>query len=211
MTPARRLLVAGTGRSGTAYIHQLFDALGVDSSHEGIYGPRGPERWPADRLVESSWLSVPYLGDLPTQTVVVHQVRNPIKVGRSFLGRTFFKRKDAATPYSRFVREHEPSVFEAKDARHRFIRYYVAWNLRVERHAAFRYAVEDVDEDLVERLLALLGIERPRSEIQAALDVTSRTANTGPSGLPFEWHELPVVRASHDFLRLAQRYGYATY
>lgn len=212
MTPFKRILITGTGRSGTFFVHRLFQSLGLKATHEIVYGPGVHSSWPEDVKLEASWLAVPRLNRLPEGTLVLHQVRNPVLVGRSFLGRDFFKPGDRQTPYMRFVSEHEPSVYQLKDPRIRFMRYYLTWNRAVEKHAGFRYRVEDLDHQLIEHILGELGLERSHEEIANALSQTSKKLNSGPKGGPsFGWNQLPVVRESHDFLRLAQKYGYATY
>lgn len=205
----RRLLITGTGRSGTFYVHRLLQNLGLDATHEILYGPGGPSTWPADRDAESSWLAVPYLDDVPDDVLIVHQVRDPIEVGRSFLGRPFFRSGDPATPYNTFVLRHSPHVFELRDARIRFIRHYLDWNAKAEAKAERRHRLEDLRSAAeVRQLLDAIGVDRSEAVVSQAIAKTSRRLNAGPRDESFSWTTLPKVPESKEFRALAQRYGY---
>ena len=72
-------VVTGCARSATTYTAQLLSAAGTTCTHEAVFGPRtaGFRGWgPAQG--DSSWLAVPFLQELPGETVVVHQVREPL-------------------------------------------------------------------------------------------------------------------------------------
>lgn len=208
----RRLLITGTGRSGTAYVCRLLQGLGIDASHEDLYKPRTtrPPEWPDGRRAEVSWMAAPFLSDLPQGTLVLHQTRNPLEVARSFLGRVLFHHGDR-TPYSDFLRRHEPDVFRPRRVPVRFMRYYVAWNLRIEEYADFRHRLEDLnDPAYLRRVLELVGASRSEQEIKDVLQSISLKTNAGPREEEHTWASLPAGRDRDKFVSMAARYGYST-
>jgi hypothetical protein len=73
-------VVTGCARSATTYTARLLSDAGCACTHEAVFGPhtKGFSGWGAEQG-DSSWLAVPFLGELPRDTVVVHQVRDPRK------------------------------------------------------------------------------------------------------------------------------------
>jgi len=213
----RRFLITGCGRSGTGYTASLLNRLGVECGHEVLYeverlaADRAPG-WPADCPGESSWLAVPFLETLPAGTVVLHQVRHPLAVVRSFVRQNFFGRKHA---WRSFAVRHCPAL-GGDDALENTFRYWAHWNRRVERAGELagleylRYRLEDVDRELVARLLERVGHPRSPDEIAAALEETSSTTNTAGdrTGDSLSWDALTDPSLAREVLALAARYGY---
>ncbi len=83
VAPNLDFLVVGTGRCGTGYCSKIFTDAGRNCGHEAIFTPKGPVR--SNLEGDSSWLAVPWLHALPTDIKIVHVVRNPLKVLRSWL------------------------------------------------------------------------------------------------------------------------------
>ena len=77
-----RLLITGTGYSGTTYMHTLFQHLGCDSAHEefSIAIPK----FAHDIVI--SWEALTVIKTLPDDVKVAHQFRHPLKVIRRILG-----------------------------------------------------------------------------------------------------------------------------
>src|SRR5688572_3312018 len=170
-TPLTRFVVAGCSRSGTTYMAKLMSALGFPCGHERIFNiwricrigdfsePMVAFFEPDSKQGDASFLSIPYLGELPDKTVVLHQIRNPLEVIRSHMGIRFF-----ADPYQpsmylakehlqilNFLRTHRPEILEAETEVGRCMRYWYHWNKMAELAEHFpslryiRYRVEDVD------------------------------------------------------------------
>jgi hypothetical protein len=101
-------VVTGTPRSGTSYMSSLLNALGYDCSHERCFDPwhiTFAEERPDDRIWgDSSWLAVPYLGDLPDTTKIVHVVRDPVHAINSILGTGQLHWADS--DYRRYIAHH---------------------------------------------------------------------------------------------------------
>lgn len=86
-----RLVVTGSGRSGTGFTATLLTSSGIVCGHEEIFGPWVKDFISLGRLRnDASWLAAPHLTSLPARTLVVHQTRHPLAVARSYLGIGFF-------------------------------------------------------------------------------------------------------------------------
>jgi hypothetical protein len=81
------LLITGTGRCGTQFMAEWLTRSGVPCGHEAVFSYRGYTSQP-DLVADSSWLAVPYLGLVTCR--IVHIVRNPLDVVRSFMGTRHF-------------------------------------------------------------------------------------------------------------------------
>lgn len=150
----RRLLVTGTGRSGTAYTAALLSACGLKCGHEAVFNLRLHAF--EGELAESSWLAAPFVRDLGPETVVVHQLRNPHAVVQSYRGvETFSTNQETGLPaaiarsswalrrriarrrvpalvprgaYGRFIAEHTPDVFDLPTEEERAAEHWLSWN-----------------------------------------------------------------------------------
>lgn len=132
-----QLLVTGTGRCGTGYTAKLLTAAGVPCGHEEVFTPQGIVDRP-DLEADASWCAVPFLDSF--QGRVVHLVRHPLAVVRSFVGIGFFER-DLHFPHRKFAGRHfERSGFPLPDA----MRWWIEWNRRIEPYADVRIRVEDL-------------------------------------------------------------------
>ncbi len=89
--PTAHVVVTGCGRSGTAFAARLLRDLGLRVGHEAVFGPhlQAFDGF-GERDGDVSWLAAPFLRDLPPDVVIVHQVRDPLAVVRSFSGIRFF-------------------------------------------------------------------------------------------------------------------------
>lgn len=216
---ARRLLITGCGRSGTGYLATLLGELGIPCGHEALFGPQVhadacAPTWPEDVTCEASWLAAPYLATLPADTLVLHQVREPVAVVRSFLRIRLFEGKNV---WKRFAEAHAPALAGGTPFE-RCVKYWLHWNrlcqtASTSSHVAYRRRrLEDVDAELLMELAAELGLPRTRAAVDAALARVPRDTNT--SGAKHQdgsvrWSNLPRGDWSAELEDLAGRYGYA--
>jgi hypothetical protein len=90
-----RLIIAGTGRSGSGYMFKLFNSLGVPCGHEEVYNVLGYRGWESnwdgakwrkfenfsypledEFQADSTWCVVPYLEEMDKEdTILYHVVR----------------------------------------------------------------------------------------------------------------------------------------
>src|SRR5829696_4436432 len=111
-----KFVVVGCSRSGTGYIAKLLWKVGVPCGHEKYFDIwRVLDRPSPSTFLEgfrqlqgeASFLAVPFVGELPAGTVVLHQLRNPVAVTRSHMGIRFFA--NTFVP-SEFLAENHPDI-----------------------------------------------------------------------------------------------------
>jgi len=218
-----RFLVTGCGRSGTTYAASLLTELGAACGHEQVFRPqeilRGEVVWPDDVPGEASWMGAPFVQGLPEGTVVLHQVREPLAVVRSFLRMRFFEDPSDYPEYLAVARAVLPEL-GAGAPLERALRYWLGWNRLAERAAQtrglryLRYRVEDLDLELVAELAAELGHAVPPGQIERALARQPRDLNTrgDRTADPRTWEELALQGTAAELApqvrALAEQYGY---
>lgn len=130
------IVVTGCGRSGTTYITELFDKVGIEIGHERRK-KHGISSW---HIVTNQWVALEKSFFSPKlllmrSPLVLHQVRNPLKTIPSIA--TFNSRSwKIISRYTSVTPKDDPLVKAAK--------YYVEWNLMAERFAHYRYRIEDI-------------------------------------------------------------------
>lgn len=172
---------------GTVVLHQVRDPVQVIGSFyglrflgsRGLYSFRRPSGPP--RLL---W----------------HELKSRVLRAR---GEPVFMARD----FQKFVARHEPTVLDGRDTLDRCVRYWIAWNERVESEATraglpyLRYRLEDFEARWLE-ILDLLAEE------SRELPAVPPTVNSRPRHDPLSREQL---RSCPDFERLqslAHRYGY---
>jgi len=212
-----RFLITGCGRSGTGYTARLLGDLGLACGHEAVFFPPQDGRWqfawPVDLPGESSWLGAPFLKALPKGTIVLHQVREPVAVIRSFLRIRFF---DEPSPYLKFAEARVPELARG-DRVERCMKYWLQWNRLAELGAHFedlrylRYRLEDIDAALLERLLELIGYRCEPERVARAVAERPRDYNSRgdkQADADVTWEALPRGELRESVAELAGRYGY---
>ncbi len=158
--PSRsRLLITGCGRSGTGFSAAVLSAGGT-VGHEGVFGPTSDGTWPEDHPlhVEVSWLAAPHARKFRDSTYIVHQVRDPLLVIRSFLGFGFFER-DPSHRFLSYVLRHAPECARWDDPLDQAIQYWLSWNQMAAEAAHERLRLEDLDATHFDRLARLAGLQ----------------------------------------------------
>jgi hypothetical protein len=180
-----RFVVTGCPRSGTLFTAKALARLGHTCGHEEIFTPETtsvPDF--GDAQGDVSWLAAPFLSDLPTGTVVVHQLREPMATIRSIVGVRLFQTEPHALMqlryrlqhyhvrfarpilnprFVRFADLHCPGLFELPDEVSRTAAYWVRWHRLIESVkdrsdlVYERVRVEDLDDERLARLDRLLG------------------------------------------------------
>lgn len=233
-------VVTGSGRSGTGFTAAVLTAAGIPCGHEAVFHPRtravpdfGP--WAGD----ASWLAAPFVGDLPSGTRIVHQVRDPADVVTSWVGLRFLSRSG---PYSwrrptgparlawhelkaRRDRAAGQASFVARDYE-RFVARHQPWVVepRTTLDRCVRYWI--AWNELVEAGAAAAGLAIMRVRLEdvadgfgellaflgrdpADLPAVARTTNARPH---HDHLTRDALRRASDYsalAALAERYGYA--
>lgn len=193
-----KFVVAGTGRSGTAYIARLLTAAGVPTGHErwftwvpGIGDRQTIDRtgcgrgkaWPS-RLKEeirrrrqpimgdASWLAVPRLDRFDGRVFL--QVRDPLAVIASYVAMRFFdfSAVQKKSVWQVFALQHfDPTGDSVVDA----ARWWVTWNQRALRFADRWWRLEDLDEAELASILTQLDIPDASQRAAGAFAQVDRT------------------------------------
>lgn len=179
---SRRFVATGTGHCGTKWFAEVANAAGIRCGHEQVY-------WWDDNEAGVSWdgyqadssLAVAaHLGRLEPEVPVVHLIRDPVDVARSFMGRKFFHTTcdchspgaHLGAPYCRMVERHFPHVFDATDPLTRTVTYVGGWNLKIagdcERFGLERLTLPITDPARTVDTLA--AVSRGAADRDAALE-----------------------------------------
>lgn len=199
LAPWPRFVVTGTGRCGTGATARLLTDAGIRCGHEEVFTKHGVRRH-VGPVGDSSYLAVPHLDGFPG--VVVHQVRQPLAVVRSLVGTGFMARRDLWTA------PVLPLVDVVGDLVEDTMAYVVTWNERIERRADLRLAVERIDDQLEELLVALGRADRLESA-RGALAALPGDVNTRARAEGLDtWDDLPAGPRRDALMAMAERYGY---
>jgi hypothetical protein len=190
-----QFVVASTPRSGTKYLSQILRALDVKCYHEELLDTYQQIYYTEEKCGVASWLSVPFLNNLPKGTVLLHQVRDPINTINSLIYTHNYWRGNG--PNMPFIREHfQPRTQQPE------IEFWSEWHRRIDAFGAFRYRVEDIP---IAEILSMIGIERSEEQINEVLSRFPRNVNTyGPVPRFINWLDIP-----DSVCRLIEEYGYS--
>lgn len=237
----RKFLISGCGRSGTTYTAKLLTAAGCSCSHEAyfpkkvtalIYLPLFYEciytpyrkvfklQYPISHQGEAAWHAAPFLDFLHDDTVVFHQIRNPIdfirsrqKIGLIGTGRLRrdgrLRGKFTSISYRDIKNFRNLSMQEQVD---HLARVWIEWNEIVEEkcknHVNFRYRLEDIDVSLVEKIFSLIEFDYDLDKLKLACESVSKKTNSRGktrSDVSLDMLSKPLYSRVKD---LASRYGY---
>lgn len=204
----KKLLITGCGRSGTSFIAKVLRHVGLNATHETLFGLYR-HTWPPQREgAEASWLAVPYLEKLPEDVTVFQQIRNPLDVARSLIGFNFFGRPQSL-PFREFLFRHEPSIKTWSDPLDRSLAYWINWNIRVQEHAQVQYRLESLTAVDLADFLRIAGFDVPASKLSRAFRDTGPRYNHRPRA------KLPSAtilerKLGPNLEKLAYSYGYTT-
>lgn len=180
---ARHFVVAATPRSGTTFTSVVLSNMGYRCGHEQVFSPRKPWGFHGWRGFQgdASCYSVPYLKELPRDTLLIHQVRDPLATIRSLaiwgLFMPFSVRRHVLIPMLRWSRARPPrelalSFMKAhcreawrteRDGLARAAKHWLVWNRAIESNSRearldyVRYRVEDLAGDQLVDLARLIG------------------------------------------------------
>lgn len=215
----KKLLITGCGRSGTFYSTEVWRSLGLDIRHErpvshhGIMGEDGASSW----LMAVNDPNPPF-GPSATDykfDVVVHQVRNPLKVIASVAQFILAKGQYAPDYIERNIPETQINPDEKiLDEKQQLIlqaaRYWYYWNLTAQQKATTTIQIEQLPDKLP-LLCELTGIEYQENVLEnIAKDVNNRHLYLNEKLWTVDWEELRNLDLylTDKILNLAASYGY---
>ena len=201
-----KFIVVGTGRCGTAYTAQVLTRMGIPCGHEWVYSAH-PRRYPDVEIVgDSSAQAVPFLPGF--KGLVLHQLRDPLRVIGSLLGFGLFRDPRSHGPDGAFMMQHfRFTGDELGDA----MRYYVEWNRRCEAVDPARYLrfqIEQLDAATLAQIARFVGEDVAQAQIEEALGAVPHDFNTRYNRHSLAWSDLPEGRTREALRAMAQEYGY---
>lgn len=222
-----KFLVLATPRAGTAYTAELLSGLGLECPHEGRFGLETdvPGYLAApDGTGESSWLAVPFVGQLPADVRILHQTRHPLAVIKSLLQIQFVDLDAAGNPvrqglrrkFTRFAVKHCPQLLEHPSHRERAAWFYYHWNRRIEATRppgqVLRYRIEDLDLGLLRRILEFIGVDPARfsdEQLQQRLSAVPTDTNTKTQEKVILTEDVSWATVPAAVREMATTYGYS--
>jgi len=208
-------VVTGCARSATGYTAKAIEQSGVYCSHERVFGNKtvfngqmNVHKSEFDTWGESSWWAARLVDKLPEQVAVLHQVRNPIKVIRSFwtLNLRAFK----------WIRHGMLQVFEDSDDDLLFyIKHWIAWNKLIESRQTtapgsvyYRYRIEDLcfPNSVASKVAEIAGVDP--GIFSDTLSKLKKDINHRKPKSKITWRDVPESTWKAALCRLAARYGY---
>jgi len=212
----------------------LLSKLGLPCGHERIFNiwrichienfedPMIAFHNPDTKQGDASFLSIPYLDQLPAGTVVLHQIRNPLKVIQSHMGIRFFA--DPYVPSMNLAEEHPQilsfigahcaKIIAGETEIQRCMRYWYLWNRLAERARDkpgliyMRYRIEELDIPLLENILKRISPDFRANNYDDALQSISKKTNTRARDEYWTLDNLPPGDDKNQVLEAARSYGY---
>lgn len=209
-----KIVVTGTGRSGTGYAAKWLSSIGIWCGHEAFFDYHGLQyalralKNRRERLIgDSAWQAAPHLNSQPLKdALVIHQVRHPKSVAESCM-----RMPPAVTPqYRDYLEDHLPQSRDYDDELNKAICRWIYWNRMIEREIGdrehFFWRVEDGTDGLWQFLVKRGMVDTDR--ITPIMMFANKRYNHKP-GEPQEARlenvHADLVDALRDQMR---RYGY---
>lgn len=210
-------VVTGCARSGTSYIAKAIMASGVCCSHERTFGKRtvwnGLPKIHKDDLNtwgDSSWWTAAFVQDLPKGVAVLHQVRNPVKVIRSFWTLSL-------SSFKKFIKQNTPAkVFEEREDDLLFyMKHWITWNELIERRKTdipsgvyLRYRIEDLRFPAKTALMVAEAAGIDPGLFFDTIHGLKTDINHRKARKQLTWWDIPESPWKERLRSLAARYGY---
>ena len=192
-----RLLITGSGRSGTGYIATVLNQLGVRCGHEGWWNPTGLQE--SDLAADASWCALA-MEPWRFAGTVVHQVRHPLDVISSL----------AKLPDEGVYRElrHTLMPWVPTDPIEHAMLSWFTYVEAAERLSALTYRIDDIDGPLVNRLARLAGVDARPGDAERLLANIPETVNWHGAGPRLNWVELPKGGLRDSIMDWARTWGW---
>ena len=189
---ALKYVVLGTGRSGTGYMSWLLNACGIKCGHESLFRREGYDVSRAKSYdADSSFWAVPYRAWIPRSACVVHAVRDPLRVFRSWLVHQPGKGNSEKIKELGYLIEHPLGSIEY------LWDYWLTWHRISESIADVTVRVEDRLE-----ICDKLGLARPAEDRE---QVNPHVLSDAPL---LTWDDLPDCDEREIVRTHSERYGY---
>jgi hypothetical protein len=174
-----KVVIIGCGRSGTTYISNIFQSVGIDIKHEKM-GINGTSDW---------HLTTKFIGNNYT---ILHQIRHPLKTMASMF----------TAPITTWKSINKYIPLTLKNTLLDAMRYWYFWNLIAESRACFTYRVENLYNEWG-TICSILGIGGAKYE-----EISKTTNSRNHSELTWDELEKEDGLLTTAIHWLANKYGY---
>jgi len=177
-------------RSGTKYITTVLNDVGVTAAHEKKIS----------KGVEIDWKNA--VCKFKPTDIILHQVRNPLDVISSLSTISF-------AGHGGLILKHVPNCKTSSLLN--FMKFYYHWNEYCESKSMFTYKIEDMNSELLEKIISLFQIKNTVHLDQFAnIPTTVNTRKTKKTYKKVTWIDLK--ECSEEYYNLiqdqAKKYGY---
>ena len=202
-----RILIVGCGRSGTKYIATLLTKMGLPIGHEYMR-KYGIASWP---FVFDTDEIPPYTSNLRFKDykykVILHQVRYPLDVIRSF------HTVDPKSHVWAFIKRYIPNINESDSQTLKCMKYWYYWNLEAEKISSWTYRVENLYNDFdifCDQIKHPELIKKKHIVKELTKNVNTRKGNTKIDYWQITWEDLKHEDSDlcEKIKILAEKYGY---
>lgn len=165
-------VITGTGHSGTGWASKFFNELGYNCGHEKYLRYDGYRGLPSS---DSSWMAMGHLRHL-SDVPMIHLVRNPLDVVRSFLRSGTYLTLDTTSKHTQYTYRVLPALTWDDELGRCIIRA-TMWDLAMkERPNTLRVRIEDMHlgkkeavRTAVKMVKYATGDKQPRVNVRDAL------------------------------------------
>jgi len=226
---AKKFIITGCGRSGTGYMAEKLNAAGLKCGHESVFRVDGSVKW-YDYDCDSSWFAAPHIKNLPKDILIIHIVRNPIFVAKSFhrIGLfsflswrnfiinpsiSFVVKKYLLRPKNIFYRlkhvilhrkmlSKNGSSLSQSGEMNRFWKYWLEWNIMIEN------GVRESGASYL--LIRLEDIDIKWESLCDHIGITLENVKINKINEKRDYHrkEIEIKHIPSDVRELAYKYGY---
>lgn len=194
----KRFVICGTPRSGSKYIAELINKIGIGCGHELIFNRWNGKfqqtlNWNLPLWGVSGFASAPFVKDLDSSYVVLIQKRDKQKTIDSLkrIGILYDFKTRFARHYFNYINFHcgEPWLKSIKNYQDRLEAFYDRWYKLAEDRADYTYNIEDLDTDKLIEILRLIQapelITEDRQRLQRILEGSDKKTNHAWPGEPY--------------------------
>ena len=146
-------------------------------------------------VAEASYMAAPFLkNDALAETKIIHLVRHPNKVVKSFVSHLgFFKDKEPSNKYEKFIWQYVPELQSPMSMFDRAALYYILWNEMIEVNNVVFHKIEGRLSDLE------LGLVELEDKEINSINKTKHEFNVGL---------IESKEIKSRFVAMGKRYGY---
>jgi hypothetical protein len=217
-----KILITGACRSGTKYAAEVFSRCGVLATHETVLKEVSAQEWSGTQVECSCWAPFHHSQKRLNldETLVIHQVRNPLKSIASNAAHWEHLLRDVFYSGARPLHEQSdhvlfPQLMRYPEPYPKSMAYYVLINQYIEAHfdPFLTWKVEEYNVPSICNALLMIGVTPDMDRVEEALRVVPKKNNPLPDYCNRGFYsctleDLPEIPLRQQLANLIARYGY---